>query len=64
MARYDGLRYGHRADAVDAAAGVDGLYAASRSQSFNDTVRGRILAGNFFLLREYDVGSYHLGFLC
>ena len=34
------------------ATGVDSLYAATRSQALNDIVRGRILAGNYFLLKE------------
>ena len=53
MARYDGLRYGYRARG-DHLNSVDSLYAASRSQAFNHIVRGRIFAGNYFLLREYE----------
>jgi len=51
MARYDGLRYGYRAtgDGTDT---LNSLYAATRSQAFNEIVRGRILAGNYFLLKE------------
>ncbi|XP_052019197.1 glutamyl-tRNA(Gln) amidotransferase subunit A, mitochondrial [Apodemus sylvaticus] len=49
MARFDGLQYGHRA-AVDVS--TEALYAATRREGFNDVVRGRILSGNFFLLKE------------
>nr|CAH0099675.1 unnamed protein product [Daphnia galeata] len=54
MARYDGLRYGYRATGKDLNS-TESLYAATRSQSLNQIVRGRILAGNYFLLKEnYD----------
>ncbi|XP_069700875.1 glutamyl-tRNA(Gln) amidotransferase subunit A, mitochondrial [Periplaneta americana] len=49
MARYDGIEFGLRT-AEDRS--TDELYAASRSQGFNETVRGRILAGNYFLLQR------------
>lgn len=51
MARYDGLRYGYRATGENLNS-VDSLYAATRSQAFNHIVRGRIFAGNYFLLKE------------
>ncbi|TGZ63774.1 hypothetical protein CRM22_006722 [Opisthorchis felineus] len=61
MARYDGLKYGYRAkqgpDSSKASElqgdlnSTEALFAATRSQGFGDVVRGRILAGNFFLLR-------------
>ncbi|XP_014213153.1 glutamyl-tRNA(Gln) amidotransferase subunit A, mitochondrial [Copidosoma floridanum] len=49
MARYDGLEYGHRAYENTS---VEELYAKTRSEGFNDVVRSRILAGNYFLLAE------------
>lgn len=49
MARFDGLRYGHRCDND---VSTEAMYAATRREGFNDVVRGRILAGNFFLLKE------------
>ncbi|XP_013403306.1 glutamyl-tRNA(Gln) amidotransferase subunit A, mitochondrial [Lingula anatina] len=53
MARYDGIEFGHRAQNADAS--TEALYAASRHEGFNDVVRGRILAGNYFLLnKNYD----------
>ncbi|KAK3097319.1 hypothetical protein FSP39_008595 [Pinctada imbricata] len=52
MARFDGVEFGHRAG-VDVS--TEQLYAATRHEGFNDVVRGRILAGNFFLLKKnYD----------
>ncbi|XP_074043373.1 glutamyl-tRNA(Gln) amidotransferase subunit A, mitochondrial isoform X2 [Macrotis lagotis] len=52
MARFDGLEYGHRCDVN---VSTEAMYAATRREGFNDVVRGRILSGNFFLLKEnYD----------
>ncbi|GBP74465.1 Glutamyl-tRNA(Gln) amidotransferase subunit A, mitochondrial [Eumeta japonica] len=52
MARYDGLEYGLRTDENYS---TEELYASSRSQGFNNVVRWRIFAGNYFLLsRNYD----------
>ncbi|KAJ8333201.1 hypothetical protein SKAU_G00420970 [Synaphobranchus kaupii] len=49
MARFDGLQYGHRS--VEDSS-TDALYAATRHEGFNQVVRGRILSGNYFLLRR------------
>jgi len=49
MARYDGLQFGHRADV---ATSTEDLFAETRAQGFNEVVRGRILAGNYFLLKQ------------
>uniref|UniRef100_A0A8C2W531 Glutamyl-tRNA(Gln) amidotransferase subunit A, mitochondrial n=1 Tax=Chinchilla lanigera TaxID=34839 RepID=A0A8C2W531_CHILA len=49
MARFDGLEYGHR---CDVSVSTEAMYAATRREGFNDVVRGRILSGNFFLLKE------------
>uniref|UniRef100_A0A2K6AHE3 Glutamyl-tRNA(Gln) amidotransferase subunit A, mitochondrial n=1 Tax=Mandrillus leucophaeus TaxID=9568 RepID=A0A2K6AHE3_MANLE len=49
IARLDGLQYGHRCD-IDVS--TQSMYASTRQEVFNDVVRGRILSGNFFLLKE------------
>ncbi len=58
LARYDGVRYGHSADAsaVTAAAAASGggmttasLYTATRSEGFGAEVKRRIMIGNFVL---------------
>ncbi|XP_014242219.1 glutamyl-tRNA(Gln) amidotransferase subunit A, mitochondrial [Cimex lectularius] len=49
MARYDGLRYGFRADNDFS---TNQLYAETRSIGLNQAVRGRILSGNYFLLQN------------
>ncbi|KAM9241375.1 glutamyl-tRNA(Gln) amidotransferase subunit A, mitochondrial isoform 3-T3 [Leptosomus discolor] len=49
MARFDGLEYGHRSDINKS---TESMYAATRREGFNDVVRGRILSGNYFLLKQ------------
>ncbi|KAK2722089.1 glutamyl-tRNA(Gln) amidotransferase subunit A, mitochondrial-like isoform X2 [Artemia franciscana] len=49
FARYDGIEYGLR---TDENISTEALYASNRSQGFNEVVRGRILAGNYFLLKS------------
>ncbi|XP_053619661.1 glutamyl-tRNA(Gln) amidotransferase subunit A, mitochondrial [Plodia interpunctella] len=52
MARYDGLEYGLRTKEQYS---TEELYASSRSLGFNNVVRSRIFAGNYFLLtRNYE----------
>jgi len=49
MAKYDGLEFGLRGSKEES---TEALFAESRHLGFNTVVRGRILAGNFFLLKE------------
>ncbi|EZA60616.1 hypothetical protein DMN91_000906 [Ooceraea biroi] len=49
LACYDGIEYGHRADEWSSA---HEMYKKTRSEGFNDVVKGRILVGNYFLLAE------------
>uniref|UniRef100_UPI00398F0AC8 glutamyl-tRNA(Gln) amidotransferase subunit A, mitochondrial n=1 Tax=Pristiophorus japonicus TaxID=55135 RepID=UPI00398F0AC8 len=52
LARFDGLEYGHRSEIESS---TEALYASTRHEGFNDVVRGRILTGNYFLLKQnYD----------
>ena len=46
LARYDGIRYGHRSDDVSS---IEELYKNSRSESFGDEVKRRIMLGTFAL---------------
>ena len=48
--RYDGLEYGLRTDVKTS---TESLFADTRHRGFNEVARGRILAGNYFLLREH-----------
>ncbi|XP_076026689.1 glutamyl-tRNA(Gln) amidotransferase subunit A, mitochondrial [Genypterus blacodes] len=49
MARFDGLEYGHRSSVQSS---TEAMYASTRHQGFNHVVRGRILSGNYFLLKQ------------
>ncbi|VIO86550.1 Uncharacterized protein BM_BM13821 [Brugia malayi] len=52
MARYDGVKYGHRSN-YDRSTFM--LYSATRNESLNEIVRRRISAGNYFLMKcHYD----------
>ncbi|XP_063629737.1 glutamyl-tRNA(Gln) amidotransferase subunit A, mitochondrial isoform X1 [Cydia splendana] len=52
MARYDGIEFGLRTKEDYS---TEELYASSRSAGFNQVVRSRIFAGNYFLLtRNYE----------
>ncbi|KAH9525219.1 Glu-AdT subunit A [Bulinus truncatus] len=49
FARYDGIEYGLRHGSE---LSTEELYAESRHEGFNNVVRRRILAGNYFLLKK------------
>ncbi|XP_059169821.1 glutamyl-tRNA(Gln) amidotransferase subunit A, mitochondrial-like [Physella acuta] len=49
FSRYDGIEFGLRDGTEES---TEELYAQSRHKGFNDVVRGRILAGNYFLLKK------------
>ena len=55
LARYDGVRYGRRAD--DTADMID-LYCRSRSQGFGDEVKRRIMLGTYALSSGYYDAYY------
>jgi aspartyl-tRNA(Asn)/glutamyl-tRNA(Gln) amidotransferase subunit A len=52
LARYDGVRYGHRAR-LAAGEGVDALYARSRGEGFGAEVKRRIMLGTYALSAGY-----------
>jgi aspartyl-tRNA(Asn)/glutamyl-tRNA(Gln) amidotransferase subunit A len=55
LARYDGVRYGHRADDVH---DVTELYERSRSEGFGAEVRRRIMIGTYVLSAGYFDAYY------
>ncbi|MDX2282712.1 MAG: Asp-tRNA(Asn)/Glu-tRNA(Gln) amidotransferase subunit GatA [Bacteroidia bacterium] len=55
LARYDGIRYGHRAQD---AASIDALYRRSRTEGFGAEVQRRILLGSFVLSSGYYDAYY------
>ncbi|KAK4453506.1 amidase signature domain-containing protein [Podospora aff. communis PSN243] len=52
LAKYDGVRYGRRAEGESDAAEGGVLYAASRGQGFGEEVKRRILLGSYTLSSE------------
>ncbi|CAF4119415.1 unnamed protein product [Rotaria sp. Silwood2] len=56
MARYDGIKYGHHTKNIDENKDTyDDILKKTRDESLGERVRGRILAGNYYLLEEnYD----------
>ncbi|MBP7147698.1 MAG: Asp-tRNA(Asn)/Glu-tRNA(Gln) amidotransferase subunit GatA [Acidobacteria bacterium] len=55
LARYDGVRYGRRADE---AADIGAMYAATRGQGFGDEVKRRIVLGTYALSAGYHDRYY------
>ncbi len=58
LARYDGIRYGHRAQG---ATGLEQTYEKSRSEGFGPEVQRRILLGTFVLSAGYYDAYYAQG---
>ena len=54
LARYDGVRYGHREDGED----LTGLYEKTRASGFGQEVRRRILIGTYALSSGYYDAYY------
>jgi aspartyl-tRNA(Asn)/glutamyl-tRNA(Gln) amidotransferase subunit A len=55
LARYDGVRYGHRSEA---SADIDDLYINSRTEGFGEEVKRRILTGTYVLSAGYYDAYY------
>ncbi len=56
LARYDGVRYGHRAEGVR---DLYELYARSRAEGFGQEVKRRIMLGTYALSSGYYEAYYH-----
>ena len=57
LARYDGIRYGHRAEARPGE-GLEELYARTRGEGFGAEVRRRIMLGTYVLSAGYYDAYY------
>ena len=55
LARYDGVRYGHRAASYE---GLTELYEATRAEGFGEEVKRRIMLGTFALSSGYYEAYY------
>ena len=56
LARYDGIRYGHRSQ--EPSSSVDELYARSRSEGFGPEVQRRVMLGTYVLSSGYYDAYY------
>jgi len=57
LSRYDGIRYGHRADPIPGE-GLEDLYARTRTEGFGPEVRRRIMLGTYVLSAGYYDAYY------
>ena len=57
LARYDGVRYGHRA-AADGNLGLTGMYSRTRDEGFGAEVKRRIMLGTYVLSTGYYDAFY------
>ena len=57
LERYDGIRYGHRAEPVTGES-LEELYARSRGEGFGEEVKRRIMLGTFVLSAGYHDAYY------
>jgi aspartyl-tRNA(Asn)/glutamyl-tRNA(Gln) amidotransferase subunit A len=55
FARYDGVKFGHREvnNKEQGPQSLDNMLKNTRNSGFGEVVKGRIVSGNFFLLKEY-----------
>ena len=58
LARYDGVRYGHRSEGAET---VEEMYQLSRSEGFGPEVQRRIMLGTFVLSSGYYDAYYRKG---
>ena len=58
LARYDGIRFGHRTQNTEQSLEVESLYAQSRGEGFGTEVKRRILLGTYALSQGYYDAYY------
>jgi aspartyl-tRNA(Asn)/glutamyl-tRNA(Gln) amidotransferase subunit A len=58
LARYDGVRYGHRA-AIGAGDGIDDMYEKTRAEGFGREVQRRIMVGTYVLSAGFYDAYYN-----
>lgn len=58
LARYDGVRYGHRAQ-IDASEGIDDMYEKTRAEGFGHEVQRRIMVGTYVLSAGFYDAYYN-----
>jgi len=58
LARYDGVRYGHRAT-LDAGDGINEMYEKTRAEGFGDEVQRRVMVGTYVLSAGFYDAYYN-----
>ena len=58
LARYDGVRYGHRAT-LSAGEGIDDMYAKTRAEGFGPEVQRRVMIGTYVLSAGFYDAYYN-----
>ena len=58
LARYDGVKYGHRAK-LEAGDGIDDMYAKTRAEGFGDEVQTRVMVGTYVLSAGFYDAYYN-----
>ncbi|MCK0142690.1 Asp-tRNA(Asn)/Glu-tRNA(Gln) amidotransferase subunit GatA [Aliiroseovarius sp. F20344] len=58
LARYDGVKYGHRAK-LEAGDGIDEMYAKTRAEGFGDEVQRRVMVGTYVLSAGFYDAYYN-----
>jgi aspartyl-tRNA(Asn)/glutamyl-tRNA(Gln) amidotransferase subunit A len=58
LARYDGVRFGHRSSAAGAAGSLEEMYKRSRQEGFGPEVKRRIMTGTYVLSAGYYDAYY------
>jgi aspartyl-tRNA(Asn)/glutamyl-tRNA(Gln) amidotransferase subunit A len=58
LARYDGVKYGHRAK-LEAGDGIDDMYAKTRAEGFGDEVQRRVMVGTYVLSAGFYDAYYN-----
>jgi aspartyl-tRNA(Asn)/glutamyl-tRNA(Gln) amidotransferase subunit A len=58
LARYDGVRYGHRAT-LDAGDGIDEMYEKTRAEGFGHEVQRRVMIGTYVLSAGFYDAYYN-----
>ena len=58
LARYDGVKYGHRAK-LAAGDGIDEMYAKTRAEGFGDEVQRRVMVGTYVLSAGFYDAYYN-----
>ena len=58
LARYDGVRYGHRAT-LDAGAGITEMYEKTRAEGFGPEVKRRVMIGTYVLSAGFYDAYYN-----